>query len=365
MWLAKVLFSLLCSCFVIFILLCFFEKKEIVAKQYNFKTEKPLELNLAIAPYKFEIDNSSLQKELKGFFIGRKPNSVKTLFSLLLGEEEKKCEINEELFLILIDESHFAFTNEKTDLWMRVVSVNESLAQAELFFKGERRASLQIGMEEKIEQIDTLSPFAVLSSFTWLKPNIFLEMYGDAEDKKLGQKCRIGKSYFCYVNEGALLLFEEGMWKNYVPEKDMEHVPIALIKKIGEEVMEIEIWNEEKRGRILLKRKNSPLLNFKEFIFSPRLRTLDSVSALFDKQHLNLRRGEIVMKKETWVKVSKKQLLQPIDCEVFVFDGITNLNGKKVMHGYLFDADMSQRVKVDIPLKMVREKRIERKRKVI
>lgn len=198
-------------------------------------------------------------------------NGVKSIASFSVGEKvfltyEKKapsCKYS------------FSVDNSETHLWF-IAMPDASGAQVSLFMRNENG--------EEIANPDHLAKFVLnekefirfagagvweigkwrvdgtilaRQKARWFGPDRFLERHGGEEFPEILGKQRIDfeeedQNYSVFVSAGDCLVWNENHWEEKVPGNDSVGLPLMCVRKIDDRVMNLELWDVEGKGKVML-----------------------------------------------------------------------------------------------------------------
>jgi len=91
----------------------------------------------------------------------------------------------------------------------------------------------------------------------WYGPDRFLERHGGEEFTDILGKQRIDfedsdNAYSVFVKAGDCLVWNQDRWEPKLPGIDSMGMPMMCVKKIDERVMNLELWDVEGKGKVIL-----------------------------------------------------------------------------------------------------------------
>jgi hypothetical protein len=195
--------------------------------------------------------------------------------------------------------------------------------------------------------------------------DLLIQKYGGREYDSWREKAVIelshgNSSYACFVSPGDYLLYDEEEWRICSFEDLKTDRPIAHIKAISGEIMNIEAWDEtglfplefkiemEKQDRFQIKPEMMPS--------AIRLRNGTQVSCTFGKRRVILKQGDWLLKTSTgWRNLRRTEEIEHylhhrLKGELFIFDAIEKEQGRFIMKGHLFDENRTQMQPLTLPI---------------
>lgn len=223
--------------------------------------------------------------------------------------------------------------------------------------------------------------FKILKSGRGFGYDLLLRKYGGREFGSWAEKAVIELSkgtstYACFVSVGDYLLYENGEWHVCSFEKLKKDLPVASIKAISQNAVDIEMWDEigfcplqikvamEKQGYVQPKPEMMPS--------TIRLRNGTQVSCAFGKRRMILKQGDWLLKTAAgWRNLRRTEEIEQylhhrLKGDLLIFDGIEKEQGRYVMKGHLFDETRMQMTPYAFPIETDRsQNKSFRKRKPI
>ena len=157
-----------------------------------------------------------------------------------------------------------------------------------------------------------------------------------------------------------MLIWKEGKWQ--ITDGDSQNYPLAYIKFISSNAIEVEAWDkgERKKYKFAILMQSSLPVSGKamELISNIRLRTQKQISCLIGGQRMVLREWDWVIKKEGRWKIVKS--IEDLDNlqnnpqieEFFYFKKVVKKNGSKNLLGYRFNQMGTHMVGVNVPIRV-------------
>jgi hypothetical protein len=161
------------------------------------------------------------------------------------------------------------------------------------------------------------------------------------------------------VQENDYLSWENGRWRLVEKGNLPKTTPIALIKTVSLDYLEIEAWDSSGFHSMQVKiplQKSSKMLRSEELLTAAHLRTSKQITCLLGKRRMILRQGDWMIKSPSGWRHLKT--LDEIDAylaydlrgELFILDQIEQENGKFFLKGNLFDEMHTQKQSISIAI---------------
>jgi hypothetical protein len=275
------------------------------------------------------------------------------------------------------EEERWQFSDEKTALSIKPLILDpntlviEGLKEADperalleekgqLVLKGQGAQK-----EEASEKIEDPSFVSLLKQAKCWGRDLLFQQYGGQEYSLLQNKCRLeflegSSSYFCFIAQGDTLSYDGSKWKEVLLEEVSLNAPLAMIRVLDSNGVEIEVWDETGFHSRVIKQPQQAgskiSLKVEELPSGIRLRTASEVSCALGKRRVLLKEGDWLLKNASgWHNLKK---IEEIDeCiqhrsrgELFIFDRLEKEEGKYVLKGHLFDEMRTQMQLVALPL---------------
>jgi len=255
------------------------------------------------------------------------------------------------------------FAEQESPFWLELTSLSEEKVQgvvwvesatkdtieAERFIASPEASPLQ-GAQEFAEG----SPFRVLAEARWLGHDVFAEKYGGGL-----QTLRIAigaqpNAQIVDLRDKDWIIWEDSRWKKGT--LDEKPAFAARIELADSKALILEGWDGEAHVRLSLASAAMPLFKMRgeEIFNSIRVRSEKQISCMMEKQCLILRLGDWVLKVNgRWKILRKKEEKEAyrsgkLDGELFVLEKIESKQGQKFISGFLFNAEKSQVIPIDL-----------------
>lgn len=199
----------------------------------------------------------------------------------------------------------------------------------------------------------------------WYGIDVFIDKYGGEEYKDFKNKQRIdfgedGDVYSVYVGQGDCLVWKNDRWQSIEPGENSLDSTILCVKKIDERVMNLELWDVEGKGKIILN-----LIKIHEAWVPKTIedsfkfvgaRTRSQLIFEIDGERILLRPHDWLLKQETgWEKIETPEAIDEYVARklvgpLFVFDSIERKDDRSVVFGTLFNAARTEMVPIELSL---------------
>ena len=199
----------------------------------------------------------------------------------------------------------------------------------------------------------------------WFGPDVFLQSHGGKEFNDIIGKQRIDfgegdEIYSVFVGPNDVLIWTNDRWKVVKPGPDSLGKPLLVVKKIDERIMNLELWDPDGKGKVilnLLKSSEAPppasLLNQFKFVGA---RTRTQFVFEINKERMLLSPHDwLLLTKEGWIKlVTPKEIDDFVERKLvgplFIFDEVERHDDKQFLRGTIFNAARTDMLTVEIPL---------------
>ena len=255
------------------------------------------------------------------------------------------------------------FAEHQSPFWLELTELAEDRVQGVVWVEtsshgkveAERfAASLQASPLRTPQEFPKRSPFQILGEARWLGHDVFAEKYGGQQTLRIGMGSQ-ANLHVLDLKEKEWIVWKEDRWvKGALDEKPLA---IARIESSNSKALILEGWEDDTYIRVALAAGvPSPFKIRGEDIFnSIRVRSEKQISCMMDKQCLILKTGDWVMKTNgRWKILRKKEEKEAYQSgktsgELFVFEKIESKLNQKFMSGFLFNAEKSQVIPIDLP----------------
>jgi len=272
--------------------------------------------------------------------------------------------------------------NEETPLWIEA-SAQEKQALVKVAMKGENGQYIR-EPSAYAEFVVPEKEYARLAGTTWelgkwrvdgtllarqkarwVGLDRFLEKHGGEEYKACLNKQRIDfdendQVYSVYVSQGDCLIWNNDRWQAAVPGENTSGYPLINIKKIEDRVMNLELWDVDGKGKVVLNliKTNEAWVpqnlenNFK--FVGARTRS-QFVFEVNNERMLLSPHDWLVLVDGGWKKLTTPQEIDDyVDRKIvgplFIFDQIERKEDRQVILGTLFSAGRTEESAIELPL---------------
>jgi hypothetical protein len=199
----------------------------------------------------------------------------------------------------------------------------------------------------------------------WFGIDRFLEKHGGEEFKDLQNKQRIdfGEGtdvHSVFVGQGNCMIWENEEWRTVKPGEASLKYPLMCVKKIDERVMNLELWDVDGKGKMVLN-----LIKANEAWMPQNLeQNFKFVGARTRSQFVfEVNHERMLLSPHDWLLLTEsgwKKLATPKEIDdyverktigpLFVFDKIERKDDRQVILGTLFNAARTEMVSIELPL---------------
>lgn len=355
----------------------------------------------AIAPPPFSLQFSPLSPQLPDLrrylgYHGKNgrpdiPPEQATLHFSATGQKSFASVLPKERLYLIYDKSLvpaqylFSPQNSPTSFW--IIAVPEgNTAAVELFAideNGERlvtpAANLQVKLPERelvrtgpngnVWEIDGQRVDATLfvrQKARWFGSDRFLEQHGGEEFKGQAGKQRIDfgdkdNSYSVYLDAKDVLIWKDKHWQVVAPGPASQGYPLAVIKKIDERIMTLDLWDPEGKIKVNLnliksgEAWNSQVIQ-QTFTYEGARTRHQFIFEVNNERFFIAPYDWLLLTPAGW-----KKLLSPSDVDnyvdrrltgiLFVFLGVERKEGKQFLIGELYSPARSDMQNIELQLK--------------
>lgn len=302
----------------------------------------------------------------------------KEVFSVLPGEP---------LYLVYdkddgMGKYHFSRNNRETSLWV-IAHSEEKNASMEVHMRdenGELVASPDIYAQFQVKEKEfarfggaswELGKWRVDGTLLarqrarWYGIDRFLERHGGEEYKDWSGKNRIDfgdkdLTYSVYVGEGSTLVWNGEVWEAVKPGKASKGLPLLVVKKVDDRLMNLELWDPDGKKKIALNLLKSmetwlPKNVQQDFKFLGARTRSQFVFEVDDEKMFLSPNDWLLLTEEGWKKLdSAEEVDQYVERNeigtLFVFDGVIRAGEQQVLKGTIFNASRTQIHDVELPV---------------
>lgn len=199
----------------------------------------------------------------------------------------------------------------------------------------------------------------------WFGPDVFLARHGGKEYAALVGKQRIDfgegeEVYSVFVGLNDSLVWESNRWKPVKPGSESLGKPLLYVKKIEDRLMNLELWDPEGKGKVVLNllKASEPTqqVNIVQSFKFVGARTRTQFVFEIDKERMLLSPKDwLLMTPKGWMKLTTpKEIDDYVDRRLvgplFVFDAVDRGDDRLVLKGTLFNASRTDMQPIDIVL---------------
>ena len=327
----------------------------------------PLSFVFEEKPFSFPFSLPRIEAEIALSFAPQRPDRKK-------GEPEinvclkrsgqcKRVSLPCRMFLQFFEEEALGFADWQSPFWLELARNLDGKIQAVVGIETPAQEKIEVGRfwatprasavrEEK--NFPEGSAFRMLAEARWLGHNVLLEKETSSQIFRVAIGAPLHSQSFDLSKENWLIWGQTGWNKGELGE---EHAVVARIASTETDTLILEGWDEEKYVQIPLTRMQPISLKTKgdEIFKSIRIRSDKQISCMMEKQCLILRCGDWVLKSSgRWKVLRKKEERDAykagkIEGELFVFEQIVAKQEQKFISGFLFNAEKTQALSVDLP----------------
>lgn len=290
-------------------------------------------------------------------------SAVSIAFSLNKGKNSFTAK-NEEFIFLEESKEGLACSEKKTALWIQPILLNNGailIKVSRQFHSTEQNAEF-ISSSSGLLQMPNDDFMQQLQNSSYLSFDLLIQHYGGPRFANWGKKGTLKcmnqmQSYACFVSEADLLVFKNQQWQ--VASLATQGLPLARVKKLLPEQMQLEVWDEKGFCSRLIevplqkKLKRTKL----EIPFTKiRMRSATQVSCSLGKKRLFLKQGDWLFKTPSgWYRLDKPRDIEDyvyhrLIAEVFIFDAIVKEQGCSFMKGTLFDETRMYMQQIQLPI---------------
>ncbi len=199
----------------------------------------------------------------------------------------------------------------------------------------------------------------------WYGPDVFFELHGGKEYADFIGKQRIdfGEGddiYSVYAGLNDALVWDHDRWKVVKPGVESLGKPLIVIKKVEDRLMNLELWDPEGKGKVILNLLKSsematPNTIIQQFKFVGARTRTQFVFEVNKERMLLSPHDWLLLTKDGWIKLTTPEEIdnyvnRKIVGPLFVFDEVERREDKQYLKGSLFNASRTEVQPVEIPL---------------
>lgn len=298
------------------------------------------------------------------------------LLSLNKGEKGVAVRGGDTLYLTY-DEDQLHLSEDESPLWIRLLPLEEggTALQMGVAFRSES-GELLLNESRQVIATERNAPFRreelsdgelleALDSFKgarWWHPD---QLFNEYAGKEYGiykglERLEIFGEYVLFAEEGKTFTWKEGKWV----KGEEEGAPLARVKEVSPHKMEWEVLDRSRLEwtQISFSRERArPIhVRMEEVLTRLRQRTTSRVSCRIDNRAAILKVGDWLFKTERgWQTIKSPHEVDAIVKfkimgELFIFDGLQEIDGKLFFCGTLFDEMRTDSHPVRLPISQVK-----------
>lgn len=199
----------------------------------------------------------------------------------------------------------------------------------------------------------------------WFGVDKFLERHGGNEYESVMGKNRIDFTdtddyYSVFVNEGTALVWDGEHWKTVIPGEESKGLPLLVVKKVDDRLMNLELWDVEGKKKIALNLLKSmetwvPQNIQQDFKFLGARTRSQFVFEVGDEKMLLSPHDWLLLTDQGWEKLNTPEEIDDyVDLHdkgtLFVFDGMVRVGDQQVLKGSMFNPTRTQVHDMDLPV---------------
>ena len=293
-------------------------------------------------------------------------SSVLIAFSFIKGKNSFTAQ-NEELIFLEESEEGLVYSEKKTALWIQPILLTNGAVLIKVsrqFHSTEQNAEF-ISCSSGLLQMSNDDFMQQLQNSSYLSFDLLIQHYGGPKfagwKEKGTLKCiNQMQSYACFVSELDLLVFKDRRWQVASLATKTQGLPLARVKKLLPEQMQLEVWEENgfcsSLIEVPLQKKKFKRTKLEIPFTKIRMRSATQVSCSLGKKRLFLKQGDWLFKIPSgWYRLDKPKDIEDyvyhrLIAEIFIFDAIVKEQGCYFMKGILFDETRMQMQQIQLPI---------------
>ncbi len=276
----------------------------------------------------------------------------------------------------------FSSNNEVTPLWIEptvqgseaIVKVNIRNENGELM--NEPEVNSVIRLPEKENRANAGKPWDIgkqrvdgsllaRQKARWMGPDVFLEKHGGPEYKELQSKQRLDfadeeNPYSVYVGINDSLVWDKDRWIVAQPGANTLNMPLMIVKKIEERLMNFELWDIGGKSKVILNlvKSNEPWTQAAvegKFKFLGARTKSQYIFEVDGKRILLSPKDWLLQTPLGWKKlITAKDIDDFVERKtvgiLFICDGLERKEGKQVLKGNFFNSARTEIHPIDLPV---------------
>jgi hypothetical protein len=332
-----------------------------------------------------KIDCPEIDKILQIKMISKRPNmEIEEQFydiSIKKRGKEKKsnCKIikSGEITYLLADDNGYRFSDKKTELFIKPTKIDDKNVNVDVSLNifSEKKQSIKTksfkmfcveNVENSLNIIKKSPAFSTLLNAKAIGPDL-LKQKLSRNEKTAVQRLEVKGDKALYVKERDLLHYKNGRWQ-FLKESDTDKYPAAMVKSITDHSIELEGWEDTKHYQFQIFPTSSTNIrrSAKDMLSSIRLCTRKKISFLAGNQHLMLREGDFLVRKNGKWRILKKPNIEKFESygvdsdDFFVFEKLETNHDEKIVKGFIFNHLRNKVENVSIPITFSTKKKNKR-----
>lgn len=286
--------------------------------------------------------------------------------------QSKRVSLPARLHLMYYQGDSLCFSEEETPFWVELKTSGGNQIEGKVYINtlhegkieaGSFSATAQDSPVQTAQEFPEGSPFRILAEARWWGHDLFQERYGEGPPSERIEIGAVATADLLEAKEGEWLSWNEGHWTRISSISEGKKRPIAQIHSIQGKNLFLEGWDLENHYRISLSPASGPSFKARpeELFSSIRVRSEKQISCMLEKQCVILKTGDWVYKANgRWKVLRKKEdrdayLAGKLIGELFVFEGMEQKQGQKMIQGNLFNPGRSQIVPIELSAQTMRK----------
>ncbi|MFN4174914.1 MAG: hypothetical protein ACK4HV_07430, partial [Parachlamydiaceae bacterium] len=200
----------------------------------------------------------------------------------------------------------------------------------------------------------------------WYGPDRFIEEHGGDEFKEAVGKQRIDfgegeEVYSVFVGVNDALVFSKDRWKKVEPGEDSINLPLLVVKKVDDRLMNLELWDVQGKAKaslnLLKSSDNFAHENFAETFKFLGARTRSQFLFEIDSERVLIRPNDwlVLTEENGWKKLSTVDDIdnfvnRKLVGTLFVFDKIIRKDDKQIILGTVYNQNRTESYPVEIAM---------------
>lgn len=276
----------------------------------------------------------------------------------------------------------FSPNNEETPLWIEpIVQGNEAVVKVsirnengEIMKEPEANASIRLPEKENRanagkawdigkQRVD--GSLLARQKARWMGPDVFLEKHGGPEFKDLQSKQRLDfaeeeNPYSIYVGVNDSIVWDKDHWVVAQPGVDTLNMPLMIVKKIEERLMNFELWDVGGKNKVILNLVKSnepwtPAAVEGKFKFLGARTKSQYIFEIDGKRILLSPKDWLLQTPTGWKKLmTAKEIDDFVERKtvgiLFICEGLEKKEGKQVLRGNFFNPARTEMHPIDLPV---------------